>query len=478
MTDVPYQKLDLLMRVTETTNNSLAMALNLDSSYVSRIRNGQRKIPVHHDFLPICAGFIARRVTTEAKKNALAGLLCKGGAWPEDLNSASKCIETWLAQEVSELQTEPAYSKAKAAAPGEVSVEVFYGNEGKRQAVEKFLTKLTESGVPHQLLLYSDEDFSWLYEDQAFAKRWGALLLSLLGSGSKIQIVHTLSRNIGEMLEAIQKWRPLYLTGNIDPWYCPKIRDGIFRKTMFIARGHSAIVSSSVENHTDRMGNYLLSDQECVSALEEEYTRFLSMCRPVMRVCMPGGGYPLRDSIQSLSAGPGDIMLCGSSPSLFTMPPEVAAAIDNMPSSRSAAAPGIRLASLIDKWKSIAMEKLARGEGITEYVRVSDTKGMQTEDNDTGIPVMLCDFIKPGAMHYTREMLELHIAAAKRFETDHPGYHFVLSSALPPDLELMSSTAGEAIVFHSSTPSIAFDIQAENLRTALREYLTRLLREH
>ena len=92
----------------------------------------------------------------------------------------------------------------------------FYGNEGKRAAVELFLSRLCATGRSHTLLLYSDEDMSWLYEDAAFRSRWAALLVRILTLGGSIKMIHTVSRNATELFEAVQSWLPVYLVGRID----------------------------------------------------------------------------------------------------------------------------------------------------------------------------------------------------------------------------------------------------------------------
>ena len=103
-----------------------------------------------------------------------------------------------------------------------------------------------KAGGSFDLLLFSDEDMVWLYEDEAFALRWNTLMLQLIHAGSRIRIVHTLGRNVQDMWEAVRSWLPLYSTGAVEPWYCPRLRDGIFKRTMFLASGHSALVASSV----------------------------------------------------------------------------------------------------------------------------------------------------------------------------------------------------------------------------------------
>ena len=122
----------------------------------------------------------------------------------------------------------------------------FYGTAGKRQSVLRFLGDLAESGQAYQLRLYSDEDMSWLYEDPLFTRRWAILLMKLLHTGTRIRIPHNITRDSNEMFEAVRNWIPLYMTGAVEPYYYPRLRDGVYHRSLFIASGHSALISDSV----------------------------------------------------------------------------------------------------------------------------------------------------------------------------------------------------------------------------------------
>ncbi len=278
-------KLDFLMRVTDTQNSTLGRALNFDASYISRIRAGSRGLPKHRPFIDEAAGFFARHVEDSIQQNLMSEIVCGGKRWPRDKEKAARLIAAWLRDEnapgpedsfrmdpVSPDRPEP-----------DTDIRLYYGNEGKREAVLRFLEDLRGEKKPLRLMLYSDEDMRWLYEDADFARHWAALLSELLERKFTIRIIHTIGRDIGDMIEALQKWMPLYLRGGIEPYYCPKLRDGVFRQTRFIAEGKAALVSDSVGEATGDMLNMLTTDSRAVRAFEQEFEAFFALCRPLMR---------------------------------------------------------------------------------------------------------------------------------------------------------------------------------------------------
>jgi hypothetical protein len=96
------------------------------------------------------------------------------------------------------------------------------------------------------LLLFSDEATDWMTADQTFASKWASLMVQLLSKGNRIKIIHTVSRDLDEMLNAIRQWMPLYMTGLIEPYFYPKKRDGIFKRTVQSISGYMQIAYANL----------------------------------------------------------------------------------------------------------------------------------------------------------------------------------------------------------------------------------------
>lgn len=233
------RKLDFLMRLSGTQNSVLGKALSFDASYVSRIRSGKRTLPRNRNLILPIAAFFAKSINQAGQMEILSRRICPEKPWPDSVEERTKLLAHWLAdtgnimdEDVTDIldldireNLKHVYQQEKP--PGREEVEFFYGNAGRRQGVERFLAEAYEAETPVTLLLHSDESMEWLYEDPDFVKDWSKLLMGIAEKGGKIKIVHTLRRNIEEMMEAIRKWVPIYMTGRIETYYCPRIRDNI-----------------------------------------------------------------------------------------------------------------------------------------------------------------------------------------------------------------------------------------------------------
>ena len=326
------EKLDFLMKVTGTRNASLGRTLNYDASYISRIRNGKRGIPPEQPFIKPASEFFAGLSLDDYQKSVLSHELGIGRPWPESSSEAAALLEAWLNNDLGSKQrakdiitaiSSPFYTLSAEKhdyVPEEGSnskVTFYYGNHGKRDAVCRFLNELVKSGKAFDLYLNSNEDMSWLYEDAAFARTWARHMVQLSSNGCRIKIIHSIGRDINEMWEGLRKWIPLYMSGTIEPYYYPRLRDGIFRKTFFLAAGHSGIISSSIAGQDGDALNIFIEDRIAVRALEKEFLAFLALCRPLMQIVKPDEKTELLTLLDSFEELPGEFSAIKSAESII-----------------------------------------------------------------------------------------------------------------------------------------------------------------
>jgi len=330
------EKLDFLMNMAKTTNSALAHFLILDTSYISRMRTGKRLMPKNDDLIRRMAGYLAERLTDHTSKHIVLDVM---KTVPSD--SFANTIALWLARD--DEQTEhntseqigrfldnlsgftPKAPPDEGIPPGLFSttdeiVSVHYGVEGKRRAVELFLSEVAMRDKPQTLLLHSSEEMSWMVANPLFIQKWAALMFAVLSKGNRIKIIHTIDRGIDEMLDSIASWMPVYMTGLIEPYYYPKKRDNVFKQTMFIAPETSAVISNSVNDETENAANILFRDKSAVSAYVKEYNEYLSMCRPLLKIFTGRNTDAFWDTLAEFEEVEADAIEKTTSLSALTMP--------------------------------------------------------------------------------------------------------------------------------------------------------------
>ncbi len=90
------QRLDFLMRLTNTKNSTLGRVLYLDLSTIGRLRSGQRGLPKGQDFVEAMSLYFAEKIKEELQRKGAAAVICPGKKWPQEAAQAAELIEDFL----------------------------------------------------------------------------------------------------------------------------------------------------------------------------------------------------------------------------------------------------------------------------------------------------------------------------------------------------------------------------------------------
>lgn len=330
-----YQKLNLLMKMQHVTNIRLAKALSVDPSLVSRWRTGIRAPSSRNSYIQEIAAFFAEQAIMKNQTNTLFEII----NWPSDTEEdLSYLLYQWLKKDslsethsilgfLNQFNTPNIIPPLKSNVPssdvpmGEsLKTEVFHGLDGKRKGAIRFLSAVAASNKPCTILLYSDESMQWLMEDHDFILKWESLLSQIIAKGHKIKIIHTVTRDLTEMLTAIDRWLPIYMTGVVEAFYYPKYREPIFRKTMFIAPGIAAVSSSSLLQHEAYSQLFYYENPSVIKNLSKEFDAFLQLCYPLMQVFKNETLLKFTELWSKHTKQFGDSVFCSSAFSCITMP--------------------------------------------------------------------------------------------------------------------------------------------------------------
>ncbi|NLO39925.1 MAG: hypothetical protein GX115_10720 [Ruminiclostridium sp.] len=300
-----HDKLNFLMNITKTTNNSLAMTSSLDPSYISLLRNGKRRPVKEATYLVAFAQFFSKRLHLTGQMKVFREVLLPYTLFPENEGDLANFLYHWLVNNNSSLDhlRHSPMKKLTDAAPKEnpcenlqsdmipfsnITCGLYRGIQERRLAAVHFLGAILNQNTPRTLLFFSDEDMSWMTGDPIFYQKWSQLMGQLVAKGNRIKIIHDITRGLDEILASIQLWVPLYLSGAIEPFYYPRKRDGIYKRSLYIAPGLCAVSSTSIGTMTaDESTAVFHQDLSMIQELENEFNHYLSLCRPLMSIFTP-----------------------------------------------------------------------------------------------------------------------------------------------------------------------------------------------
>lgn len=96
-----------------------------------------------------------------------------------------------------------------------------FGEKGMKKVEIDFLISTALSPDCDPVYMYSTMPMETLVRDIKFSKKWMVGLASVLKKGHDIHTIHDINRPESEMMAGIENWIPLYMTGQIHPYYLP-----------------------------------------------------------------------------------------------------------------------------------------------------------------------------------------------------------------------------------------------------------------
>ena len=478
------EKLNFLMDITKTSNSALAHNIALDASYISRLRTGKRLIPKDTRITHGMSAFLTRRIKEDYQKKALSDVLRLKNL-EGDIDSLANEIHHWLVSDqddsarrverflngLSNIKAQPTEGLSHNDNMSDIpngSINVYYGLEGKRKAAELFLSEIIQNKEPQTLLLFSDEETTWMTEDPSYPQKWAKLMFHVLARGNRIKIIHTISRDLDEMLTAINQWMPLYMSGSIEPYYYPKKRDGIFKKTLFIAPSTAAVISNSIGEQIKVAANILYRDPSSVASFSEEFMHYLRLCRPLMRIFTDKERSDCYETIAEFERGSADTLIYTESLSLLTMPESLMETIINQSA----------IDDRTDKpFREERRKRFHEGLSRNRFTEIITLPGIEVLKSGK-VKVSMSDMMNGQVKYYTPSEFAEHLEhILQLLETNENYYVHLVERQFEDRFTVYAREDLGVIVAKTSQPPVVLAINENNMTAAFWDYLKTLIGE-
>lgn len=459
-------KLNIIMNGLNISNNTMAAAIHVDASVISRFRNNVR-VPSSDSTLYNMASFI---YDTAQRNNNIESLISITDMKTEVSHNKDKAVNhilSWFSEKRDGQQQQiiasflekidkftpeafPPLPELDLIAPKfvrESKEDCYVGIDGLRRAVVRFLGNAVVSESPNTLLLYSDQTMEWMTGDSEYRKIWAALMVYTLRAKNKIRIIHNLKRSIPEMVKAIEGWLPLYMSGMLEAYIHKKEVGERFAHTLFISPAKEAVVASFPIGMEDQ-GEYNYYTNEKVDYYVKQHETLTSSSVPIMRIFTPGDTEGLLLLQRELAEGKGEQYRLLSSPTIETMSEKTLKSILNRIN------PPDDIRDRIEKHCKKKREyfSLAVKAGtIKEYVYAGDKEESANHQLNLG------DLFLSEPLYYTKDEYDSHISDMKKLEKENPNYSFkLLREKYFDNLQIVSKKdSGALVVKTGKTPDIS-----------------------
>ncbi len=478
------EKLDAVMQLLELSNARLARRLNVDNSLVSRFRCGVRSPRNNQQMSEEITEILLERAIEQNRLDGLSRLCGISEELLADDENGRGLFSKWLYSSGSESDTSVidnllesidsfAYTKRPDLPEYEPSLldfeerDIYWGNEGLRAAVCRFLSAAAEGGGT--LYLYSDEDQEWLSGDPSFFNKWAALMLACLKKGVKMKIIHNVDRDMDEMLTAISGWMPLYMSGMIEPHVCKRPRDTRFVRTFFLYPGKACIHGSFTRGAGDEKWYDYITDPEKLDSLRQDYQRLLDSSDDLLKIYLDHQSWRLFRNFPISGSEDKKILLTGLSPA--TIPAEL---LDRMLERQLEDEEEKQRIKEAHRARQAQFKEALEHGHVYEFVELPDDPDLFAGEVRLNLGTELLE----SDVRYTPEEYAEHVEAVIRLLNRKKQYHLLILPEVPfPDIQVVLADKEVAII-RSKSPYAGFVFSEPLLCHAVGVYFDMLEKKY
>lgn len=481
-------KLVFLMDLTGTSNLMLAEAIKTSPTQVSLMRTGRRGRPQKTQRLERLAEYFALKSTTDYHRAALADIIGQQqiklmhGApeltlvlhhWLSGTNEQPGDRAEQFLHEMSSFYLQPAGVSPGASGTPPFERErrkgnqnyVYYGNDGRRDALQEFLRFLYTLESPCEVLVSSDENVEWILESPSFAREMAKQMLGLTDRGFSCRRIAAPLLSADAAFDSLSRWLPLYLTGQIHSYYYPRLRDDLYRSTIFAVPGKMALVSISLGEQTQMDATLLVTDKSLVGLIIRRFEALFERCKPMTTTYgVAEGARDLRECLLRFEGYPGSYIRRSASLSAITTPPSLQARL-------------IATGSAHMAWRRDAFLKgRALFESNVANDRCVDIMPLaRVEDVLAGrVPICLSYLFNEEPVFYTAQEYVAHLRYLLELLDRWKNYVVVLEENQTDAYVLYVKERQSATLIRTQQPFTVFEVAEPNTVAACYDYLNRI----
>lgn len=475
------------IEVLNISVSGLAKALSFDSSFLSRIRKGQRRPADTSRFITETAQYIARVKTPDT----IAALMeCSA----EKLNPMEKCAAAlceWLSNGAVRkkdyignlLNSIDAFRIDDYIGMGDVTEvpftfemsdiilpNTYYGFEEMKQGELDFFRTVIFSGTTGTVFMSNSIPIEDLGADASYMKMWMMYVAMMIRMGMEIRIIHDVDRPESEMIIGLMNWIPLYMTGKISPYYLNYQDESIFCHTDYSAP-MIALSGECIRGFHNEGKYYLTQNRKEIAYYRKRAEHLFSKAKPLMEI------YQLDDqekfySFEDAAASSGGTRrnILSTFPT-YTIPDDVLESMmknnhleeKDKEQIRFYIARQKNMAETILKNGSIQDEILAlREEEFAKEARYLSLSGMFFEKD----------------LPYTYPEYLQHLEATKQFAANHAGYDLHMDAEYVfRNIQIQINEGKWVIVSRNNAPAIHFVIRHPKMIRAFERFCKQTMKQ-
>ena len=159
----------------------------------------------------------------------------------------------------------------------------YYGLEEMKQAEIDFLKATVLSKSKEDIFMCSDMPMEDMAKDIEFGKKWMFGIAMCLKKGLHLNIIHNLDRPFNEMMLGLESWIPIYMTGQVSPYYFKESKNNIYGHLNYTS-GNYALYGECIKGYHDKGKYYLTGNSKEIEYYKNKTNYLLKKATPLMEI--------------------------------------------------------------------------------------------------------------------------------------------------------------------------------------------------
>lgn len=480
----PYElfqiNFDTLLTSLSINVADLSHFLNFDSSYISRIRNGQRRPSNPQDFAQNVSKYIAGHCS-ESDKVTIAKLV---HCTTDEINNDSLCrdkIIHWLLNEQFEKKDVvlPFLSKLDEFDLNEFIRSIhfdelkvpsvpfqlptsknYYGIDEMCEGTLDFFKATVLSKSKEDLIANDDTPMADKANGTDFMKKYIFAVALTLKKGLHIHFIHNINRPFEEMMMGLEGWIPMYMTGQISPYYLKDVHNKLFGHFLY-SSGAAALSGECIMDYHQNGKMYLTKNKTEMSYYRQRALDILSKASPLMDIYRIESKDAFYSFVERDIVTPGNRRSILSALPIHTLSEELLLQILNH--NHIEEADKKRILDFAKKQRQLYENILSNRQIIDEIPVISETEFLEQ-------PMLLPlseIFYEKDIVYTYAEYLE-HMEQTITYSQNNSNYTVKQNSRYPfKNIQIRILEGKWVVISKNKTPAIHFVIHNPQLRNAL-----------
>ena len=463
----------------------LSRLSSYDASFLSRIRTGNGNPSHPKDFATTVCNFIMKKYTSDDDKKAVALLINSSLEELEnDLNYFNKLFNwfttnstpshNYIDDFLTNLDKFDLNEYIKAIHFDEMKVpfvpfyktisKTYYGIEEMKKGELDFFKATVLSKNSEPIFMCSDMPMEDMAQDVKFGKKWMFAIAMTLKKGFHLNIIHNLDRPFNEMMLGLESWIPIYMTGQVSPYYFKGLQDNIYCHFNYVS-GTVALFGECINGYHNKGKYTLTTNKNDISYYKTKSKILLNKATPLMEIYKKENKNLYSSFITASINVRGNRRRILSSLPIHTISDELLMKILKRNKVSNEDIKNIQFS--IQEQKEIIDNTLQTDIFEDEIVEISKEEFIKSP-----LSLFLADSFFETEIYYTYEDYLEHLKLTKEYSENNTNYKLIFNNHhIFKNIQILILEEHWVMISKNKNPSIHFVIHHPKLRNAIENFI-------